>query len=198
MLYGRSFLWYNKYCMEQDFQKITDYMFLDSDPQKADIAILFGTRHNEPSDVFADLYNKKIVRKVVITGGTNRVTGSNEAEEITKELKQRGINCKDILLENKSTNSLENVLFSKQVIDDKIGLKNITDIIYITKHYHARRALLTLKKYFPKQINFHPVIYSIYDFDKTNWQKSEIGKKKILGEYEKIRKYQENGDIAND
>lgn len=184
--------------MEQDIQKITDYMFLDSEPHMADLAIIFGTRHKEPIDVFLNLYKKKIVTKVLIAGGTNRMTGSNEAEGIAKTLKQRGVNSGDILLENKSTNSLENVVFSKEVIDDKIGLKNITDIIYITKHYHAKRALLTLKKYFPQHINFHPMIYSLYNFDKTNWHESEMGKKKILGEYEKIKKYQEKGDIARD
>lgn len=172
-------------------------MFLDSDPHKADIAIIFGTRHKEPVDVFFGLYNKKIVRKVLITGGTNRVTGSNEAEEIASGLNQRGISSEDILLENKSTNSLENVVFSKEIIDAKIGLHNITDIIYITKHYHAKRALLTLKKYFPKHITFHTMIYSLYDFDKSNWHESEIGKKKILDEFEKIKRYQEKGDITD-
>jgi uncharacterized SAM-binding protein YcdF (DUF218 family) len=184
--------------MKHDIQKITEYMFLESDPHVADIAIIFGTYHKEPIDVFVDLYNKKIVPKVLITGGTNRVTGSNEAEEIAKELKKQGISSEDIILENKSNNSLENVVFSKEIIDNKVGLKNITDIIYITKHYHARRALLTLKKYFPKHITFHPMIYSLFNFDKVNWHESEVGKKRILGEYERIKKYQEKGDIAKD
>lgn len=173
-------------------------MFLDSSPHVADLAIIFGTRHEEPIFVFLNLCKKKVVTRVLITGGTNRVTGLNETEEIAKELIQRGVSSEDIYLENKSTNSLENVIFSKEVIDKKIGLKNITDIIYITKHYHAKRALLTLKKYFPEHITFHPMIYSLYNFDKSNWHKSETGKNKVLGEYEKIKKYQDKGDIAKD
>ena len=32
---------------QEEIKKITDYIFLESNPQKADLAIVFGTRHNE-------------------------------------------------------------------------------------------------------------------------------------------------------
>ncbi len=184
--------------MDSNIQAITEYLFMDSDPCKSDLAIIFGTRHKEPVDVFVNLYNRGLVRKVLITGGINRITGRNEADDLSKELKARGVDHDDIILEKTSTNSLENVVFSKNVIEEKIGFQNIKHIIYITKHYHAKRAFLTLKKYFPNNITFHPVTYSLLGFDKNSWFSNEEGKKKILGEYEKLKKYQEKGDIAKD
>ena len=182
--------------MEPNMQAITEYMFIDSDPYKSDLAIIFGTRHKKPVDVFIDLYNRGLVRKVLITGGINRITGRNEADDLSKELEVAGVDRNDIILEKTSINSLENVVFSKNVIEKEIGFKNIKHIIYITKHYHAKRALLTLKKHFPNNVTFHSVLYSLLDFDKGNWFNNEEGKKKILGEYEKIKKYQEKCDLS--
>ncbi len=36
-----------------------------------------------------------------------------------------GVKKDDLILEDKSTNSLEDVLFSKQIIDEKIGFNKI-------------------------------------------------------------------------
>ena len=69
----------------------------------------------------------------------------------------KGVLEKDIILEDKSTNTLENVLFSKKTIEEKIGFNNLKSIVTVTKHYHSRRALMTIKKYFPKNISIIPV-----------------------------------------
>jgi len=107
----------------------------------------------------------------------------------------KGVSKKDVILEDQSTNTLENVIFSKKIIEEKIGFDNIKSIILITKHYHSRRALMTIKRHFPKKIAIIPVTYEIYGFNKNNWFGSKIGKKKVLEEYEKIKKYLEKGDI---
>jgi len=179
----------------EEIKKITNYIFLESTPQKADLAFIFGTRHEEAIKKVYTLYKNKLVPIILISGGINRVTGKNEAQEISQKLIQLGVNKSEIILENKSTNSLENVLFSKEILDKKIGLKNIKSIIPVVKHYHSRRALMTLKKHFPENIEFTPAIYEIYGFTKNNWFKHEIGKEKVLGEWNKISKYLKKGDI---
>lgn len=178
---------------KDEIKKITDYIFLESHPQKADIAMIFGTRHHEPMDAAYKLYKDGLVPKILLSGGINKVTGQNECEEMAKELIKMGVKKEDLILEDKSLNSLENVLFSKEKIE--ISFPSIKKIISIVKHYHSRRAMMTLKKHFPKNIELIPVCYDIYGFTKDNWFESEIGKEKVLEEWWKIPKYLAKGDI---
>ena len=176
-------------------EKITNYIFLESKPQKADLAIVFGTRHKEAIEKVYKLYKEGLIPKILVSGGTNVITEENEAHKMRDLLISKGVLKRDIILEDQSTNTLENVLFSKNIIKEKIGFNNLNSIIAVTKHYHSRRALMTIKKHFPKNIIITPVAYKIYGFTRDDWFKSEIGKEKVLGEYERIKKYIKKGDI---
>lgn len=180
---------------KQGINKITDYIFLESKPQKADIALVFGTRHQEAINKVYELYRDEFVPKILVSGGTNRVTGENEAQEMSKKLIELGVKKEDIILENQSTNSLENVLFSKKVIEEKFGFSNTKKIIAVVKHYHSRRALMTLQKHFPQGIELTPVTYEVYGFTKENWFETEKGKDKVMSEWNKIPEYLAKGDI---
>ena len=180
---------------QEKIKKITNYIFLKSNPQEADLALVFGTRHQEAINKVFELYLDELVPKILVSGGINRATGENEAKEMNNKLIQLGVKDIDIILENKSTNTLENVLFSKQAIDEKIGFEKIKKIIAIVKHYHSRRALMTLKKYFPNTVELIPVTYEIYGFTQENWSKNKVGRKKVLDEWEKISEYLLKGDI---
>lgn len=179
----------------QRIEKITNYIFLKSEIGKANLAIIFGTRHKEVVQKAAKMYKKRLVEAILITGGRNRITGQNEACKIRKELKKKGVKTEDIFLEDKATNTLENVLFSKELIERKIGFENVEKIMVITKHYHMRRALMTLQKHFPSSIKFLPVNYQVLGFSRNDWFKSKRGREKVLGEMEKIKKYLKKGDI---
>lgn len=180
---------------QKEIKKITDYIFLKSNPQKADLALVFGTRHQEAINKVFELYRNKLISKILVSGGINRVTGENEALKMSNKLIRLGVKKDDLILEDKSTNSLENVLFSKQVIDEKIGFNKIKKIIAVVKHYHSRRALMTLKKHLPNAIELIPITYEIYGFTMDDWFNSETGKEKVLAEWNKIPEYLVKGDI---
>ena len=179
----------------EEVKKITDYIFLESRPQKADLALVFGTRHSEAIDGVFKLYKAGLVRKVLVSGGQNRVTGENEAKEMSQKLLALGVEKDDLILEDQSTNSLENVVFSRDLIDKILGFAKVKKIIAVVKHYHSRRALMTLKKHFPVSVELIPVSYDIYGFTEVNWYDSEKGREKVLSEWEKIPKYLTKGDI---
>jgi len=180
---------------QNEIKKITDYIFLKSNPQRADLALVFGTRHQEAINKVYELYHNGLVSKILVSGGVNRVTGENEALEMTQKLIKLGVSQDDIILEDKSTNSLENVLFSKLIIEERIGFNRIKKIIAVVKHYHSRRALMTLKKHFPKNVELIPDTYKIYGFTKENWFKNEAGKEKVISEWNKIPEYLAKGYI---
>jgi len=168
---------------------------LESKPRKADLAIVFGTRYSGPIDKVFELYRNKLVSKILVSGGKNKFTGEKEASMMRDRLIELGVEKENILTEEESTNSLENVLFSKIIIENKIGFENIKKIIAVIKHYHSRRALMTLRKHFPKNIELIPVPYGIYGFTKNNWFDNEKGREKVMSEWNKIKKYLKRGDI---
>jgi len=140
--------------------------------------------------------NSGLIDKILVTGGKGDKNILSEAEEMAESLILMGVKKSDLIIENKSYNTLENVLFAKEKIEQTIGFENINKIIAIVKGYHSRRALMTLKKHFPKDIKLFPAIYDIDSFNKDNWFDNEVGRRNVLSEWKKIPKYLAKGDIA--
>jgi len=76
---------------KKEIKKITDYIFLKSNPQKADLALVFGTRYQEAINKVFELYHNKLISKILVSGGINRVTGENEALEMSNKLIRLGV-----------------------------------------------------------------------------------------------------------
>jgi len=101
--------------------------------------------------------------------------------------------------ETGSTNSLENVTES---------LKNpefacCKSILMIFKTHDVGRGYLTLRKFFPTAkilLQSFDVIYSGQDkaITKDNWHTFDFGRSRVWGEFLRIKKYGERGDIAYD
>src|SRR5690349_18404465 len=108
-------------------EEITDYIFLDDIELRGDIAFVFGTWNARKGSVekAVELYKNGSVPKMIFSGGMNKETGVVEGEAMAEEAIKLGVPRSDVLIENKSTNTLENVLFSLEVIDKVLGLQNI-------------------------------------------------------------------------
>lgn len=184
-----------------NLEEITKYIFLEDTDPSGDIALVFGTwdAWKESVDKAAALYKIGLVPKIIVSGGANPKSGVVEGDLMAKELKKVGVPEIDILRENRSRNTLENVLFSKEIIEREIGLKNIHTIVAVVKNFHARRALMTLRKHMPSHIQLRASAYVslYYNFSKDNWWKSSFGKEQVLGEVKKIEAYLAKGDIKD-
>lgn len=181
-------------------EDITNYIFVDNRDCSGDVALVFGTwfAWREATKKAADLYKKGLVRKVLVSGGPNEHSGYVEGDEMALSLEDLGIPKRDILIENKAMNTLENVVFSKDILDRAIGLKDVKTIVAVVKNFHARRALMTLKKHMPPHIVLKASAYRLerQGFNRRNWHESEYGRRRVQEELEKIAKYLEKGDIA--
>ncbi len=181
-------------------KELSEYIFLNDTDQSADVALVFGTWNAWKGSVekAAELYRTGLVPKIIVSGGINAQTGIIEGDHMANELINLGVKRDDILIENESTNTLENVLFSLKVIDKEIGLKSIHTIVGVVKNYHARRSLMTLRRHTPANIKLKAAAYysEYYPFTKDNWAESESGKKNVLEEIEKIKTYLAKSDIA--
>lgn len=180
--------------------EVTKYIFLEDSDVRGDIAFVFGTWNSWKISILkaAELYKKGLVPKILVSGGVNRHTGIVEGDLMGKEMENLGIPPADILIENKATNTLENVTFSLPIIDRALGLDSIKVITAVVKNFHARRALMTLRKQMPEGTILKSAVYisPIRNFTKDNWHESELGRRTVMEEVRKIQEYLKNGSIA--
>lgn len=180
--------------------EITDYIFIEDADHPADVALVFGTSvaRREAVDRAAGLYERGLVPKIVVSGGGVPAGDASEAELLARGLTHRGIPDRDILIEDRSTNTLENVLLSREVIDREIGLDNVGTVAAIVKNYHARRALMTLKRHMPQHVSLRTAVYvtAAYGFTRDDWHRSALGRERVTGELERISRYLAKGDLA--
>jgi tetratricopeptide (TPR) repeat protein len=79
--------------------------------------------------------------KIIVTGGVPK-QGITEAEAMSNWLISQGIDKDRIILEDKSTDTVENALFTTAILE-KEGIKDVT---LVTSASHMRRALTVFKE----------------------------------------------------
>ncbi|MGL6201370.1 MAG: YdcF family protein [Lachnospiraceae bacterium] len=81
---------------------------------------------------------------LVFSGGSGDDEKIAEAEAMKKYALEQGIPESAILIEDKSSNTRENLLFSKRLIENHE--KNIDNLLIVTTKFHVLRTLLLAKK----------------------------------------------------
>lgn len=138
-----------EYCDDDIYLKDTKY----------DLAIVLGGmgRIDERQDRFdfgnsgdrlfqtLELYHKKRVGKLLITGGSGSISKPHhrEAAYIKKYLKNIAIPDSNIIIENNSKNTYENAIFTKKILD---SLHFKGSILLVTSSFHMRRSLAIFEK----------------------------------------------------
>lgn len=79
--------------------------------------------------------------KVVVTGGKGEGEEISEALCMKRELLGLGIEEKRILLEDRSTNTVENITFASKLMEDKDSF-----VVVVTNDFHALRGSLLAKR----------------------------------------------------
>ncbi|MAF24835.1 hypothetical protein CL634_04585 [bacterium] len=183
---------------EAKIAQITSEVFVMPNPHPADIIFVFGSSGGD-WQLVADLYAAELANLIVVTGKTGRhfsKTGQPLAHMIREKLILKGVPAEAMLVQDKSTNTLEDVKFSKQILDD-LGL-HPRAILFVSKSHHSGRAERTLKKYFPQAEIFSATYNTSYEGIKVarhTWSRHEISRQRVYGEWLRIQKYSERGDI---
>ncbi len=93
----------------------------------------------ERCDKAVEQYNNKSEKtKLLLSGGlANRKANISEASAMEKYMLKRGIPKEDIILEERSKNTLENALFSKKIVgDDYDSIMVISSPYHLYRHYY--------------------------------------------------------------
>src|SRR5438046_1581228 len=132
-------------------QKLWDYHHMNQLLNESDCILALGSHDLRVADRAAELYLKGWAPLVIMSGGLGNLTKNmwtdTEADKFAAIALQKDVPAANILIENRSTNTGENILFTRQLLEQK-GL-NPESFIVVQKPYMERRAYATFKKHWP-------------------------------------------------
>jgi len=139
----------------QSINTLWQFMQMDHQPQEADCIFCMCSNDPRVAEYAAKLHLEGYAPELVFSGGVGRFTeglfDNSEAEAFADIAMDLGVPEHAILIENKSSNSGENVLFTAALFD-KLDYKP-QRFILVQKPYMVRRAYATFKKQWPYPIN---------------------------------------------
>lgn len=101
-------------------QVIWDYLGMHQPPEKADCVVGFGNFNDNIARRAAELYHQGFAPKVLFTGGVGRNTEGlftePEAVRFARVAMECGVPEEDILLEQRSANTRENIEFTRELL----------------------------------------------------------------------------------
>jgi uncharacterized SAM-binding protein YcdF (DUF218 family) len=132
-------------------KKIWDYHHMNHTLQKADCILVLGSHDPRVAERGAELYLQGWAPLLVFSGGLGRLTedmwNESEADKFAKIAIGKGVPAEAILIENKSTNTGENIVFTQQLLQQHN--LNPQRFIVVQKPYMERRSYATFKKHWP-------------------------------------------------
>src|SRR5947209_19156474 len=148
-------------------QKLWDYHHMNHALQRSDCILVLGSHDLRVADRAVELYKKGFAPLIIFSGGLGNLTlnmwTEPEADQLARIAINNGVPQDAILIENRSTNTGENILFTQQLLKDK-GL-DPESFIVVQKPYMERRSYATFKKYWPdKTVYVTSVQLSMEDY----------------------------------
>ena len=101
-------------------------------------------------DTAIEYLDENVSTKVIVSGGQGRGEDITEAEAMKRYLVRYGIDESRIIMEDKSTNTKENLMFSYELIEDKSAT-----IAIVTNNFHVFRAVSIAKKIGIENVSGH-------------------------------------------
>ena len=137
----------------QPLQIIWDYLGMHRKPEKADVIVGFGNFNTDIARRAAELYHQGYAPKILFTGGLGRNTEGllpePEALRFAKVAIACGVPQEDILLEDQSRNTKENIDFTRRLLEGE-GIPH-QRILGVHQPFMERRIVAAMGVYWPEQ-----------------------------------------------
>lgn len=175
--------------------QLWDYHHMNHTPAKSDCILALGSHDLRVADRTAELYLEGWAPLVIMSGGLGNFTQDmwteSEADQFAAIAIKKGVPDNSVLIENKSTNTGENILFTQRLLKEK-GI-DPQSFIVVQKPYMEKRSYATFKKHWPdKQLL---VTSPQISFD--NYPTEEIPLEKVInimiGDLQRIKFYPARG-----
>ena len=136
----------------QPLQVIWDYLGMHQNLRKADCIVGFGNFNDNIARRAAQLYHEGYAPKVLFTGGVGRNTDGlftePEAVRFARVAMACGVPEEDILLEQRSTNTKENIEFTRALLQEA-GIPH-RQLLGVHQPFMERRICAAMGVYWPE------------------------------------------------
>ncbi|MEO6726804.1 MAG: YdcF family protein [Blastocatellia bacterium] len=176
-------------------QIIWDYDHLNHKLEKADLILALGSNDLRVAEHAAELYLQGWVPLLMFSGNVGALTSGkfakSEAETFAEIAIQKGVPREAVFIEPESTNTGENVVFSRRILAER-GL--VPDsIILVQKPYMERRAYATFANFWPEKrvmVSSPPIPFADYP---TADLPKDLVISIMAGDLQRIREYPAKG-----
>ena len=175
---------------------------LEDTGENADCIIVLGSikavKYRVP--VAVDACKAGRASKLMLCGGAFRDFPDGrciEAEHMYKAVLELGVAKEDVILENSSQNTVENILFALIELQRAFWLNKVNSVLLVTTAYHMRRSLAIARYLFPEHITIIPCPANDNNTRRDNWMNTPAGIERAKGEAMNIVRYVMNGVIPD-
>lgn len=179
-------------------KKIWSYHHVNHRLEKADCIFVLGSHDLRVAEYSAKLFLEHYAPIIIFSGGIAHSGDlletkwkKPEAEIFAQRAIELGVPKNRIIIENKATNTGENVKFTEKILNEK-GL-NFESFIIVQKPYMERRAFATIKIYWPNK----KLIVTSPPIEFEDYYNNEITKDEVIniivGDLQRIKIYPEKG-----
>lgn len=169
---------------------LSRFMFVPNRVLKADATLVLGmSLWQRPLAVARQIHEAGLAGCVVLTGGFNPKLRACEADLMLQGWQAWGLSQECVLLENRASNTYENMAFSKALLAASGHLRSDMTVNVISINYHMRRALVTLRDVFGPDVELGVINYVSRYCDPKTWYRDPNGRALILEEARKIKQY---------
>jgi uncharacterized SAM-binding protein YcdF (DUF218 family) len=134
-------------------EKIWQYHHMKHQLERADAILVLCSHDKKVAETGAQLFLEGWAPLLIFAGGLGAVTRemwtTPEADQFGEIAINMGVPREKVLIENKSTNTGENILFTKQLLAEK--QIDPQRFILVQKPYMERRSFATFKKFWPEK-----------------------------------------------
>jgi uncharacterized SAM-binding protein YcdF (DUF218 family) len=176
---------------------IWDYSLMHQTLEKSDVVLILGSRDVGPLYRGVEIFKAGLAEYLVLSGGVicknpNNSKSQTEAEYYKDLAVSAGVPEGNIIIENQSTNTGDNLLFSKKVLED-LNIPH-QKIILVQKPYMERRIFATAcAQWLGPQFTVTSEEISMEDYFKK--EDVELGKtiNTMVGDLQRIKEYPKKG-----
>lgn len=189
MILSREFL---KASLSGDISLIKNYLVIESTELcPADMVLAFGNSRFEPvAKRAAALYHEGLAPVIVSSGGVETHTGQNEAMAMRHIMRRAGVPDSAIVVEDRATNTMENVIFSREAMQ----CQTVNSVISAGHAVAGRRFLMTLAQNWPEVFAMASHVWN-EDRLSQEWHKDPETVSWIRDQFARIQPYIEAGYI---
>ena len=183
----------------EPLQVIWDYLCLNVKPQKADVIVGFGNFNEDIPRRAAELYLQGYAPRILFTGGLGRNTvgllPESEADRFARVAIGCGVPDEAIIREDKSTNTAENILFTRKLLEE-LNIPH-DHILGVHQPFMERRITAAMGVYWP-ELNFsvtspQVTIPQYLEAAKVQGITENASISVIVGDFQRMKLYADKG-----